>query len=218
MNAPHTPKNPDEFVITRRRKQYKFALFYNDARCYEHDEWDTSFEPTMVELGAGTAKFSVETARRHPDERIVAVDVKADRLVAGARESANVSNVRFLRTRADLLTEIIPEHSLSKLWLTFPDPFPRSRSARRRMTHPYFLGMYAKVLRTDGSFYLKHDNPDFFAWSLEQLVEQGWTIRELSFDLHESQLDDDYKIMTSYETCWLGEQRKTHFVRATPPS
>ena len=47
------------------------------------------------------------------------------------------------------------------------------------------------------------------SWSL-----QSWTIRELSFDLHESDLSDDYKILTTYEQRWLGEGKPTNFVRA----
>ena len=51
-------------------------------------------------------------------------------------------------------------------------------------------------------------------WSLEQLVTTGWAIDELSFDLHESNLSDDYKILTTYEQRWLGEGRITQFARA----
>ena len=54
----------------------------------------------------------------------------------------------------------------------------------------------------------------FFQWSLERLVASGWRIDQLSFDLHESELSDDYKILTPYEERWLGEGRITQFVRA----
>jgi tRNA (guanine-N7-)-methyltransferase len=77
--------------------------------------------------------------------------------------------------------------------------------------------MYAQLLRKSGKLILKHDNPDFFQWSLEQLVAGSWQLNELSFDLHESDLSDDYKIMTTYETRWLGEGRKTHLVTASLP-
>ena len=83
------------------------------------------------------------------------------------------------------------------------------------MTHPIFLKKYEALLQETGSFYVKHDNPAFFAWSLEQLVAENWHIRELSFDLHESELPNDYKIITSYEERWLDEGRKTNFARAT---
>lgn len=209
--------NPDDFIITRKRKKYKFAKFANSPLCFELEEWQKQ-AVDVVELGAGTALFSVELARRHPEKTFVAIDVKADRLQKGAYEAmaAGLTNVRFVRARADQIEELFPPHSVKELWLTFADPFPRDRSARRRMTHAHFLERYARLLAGDGVFLVKHDNRDFFHWSLEQLVESNWHISELSFDLHESELDDDYKILTTYEQRWLGEGLVTNFVRATP--
>lgn len=208
--------NPDDFVIVRRRKKYRFAKFANAKNCFELDEWEKK-AVDVVELGAGTAFFLVELARRYPEKTFAAVDVKADRLQRGAYEALeqNVTNIVFIKARADQLDELFEKQSIESLWLTFADPFPRDRSARRRMTHPIFLKKYEVLLQETGSFYVKHDNPAFFAWSLEQLVAENWHIRELSFDLHESELPSDYKIITSYEERWLGEGRKTNFLRAT---
>lgn len=209
--------NPDDFIITRKRKKYKFAKFANSPLCFELEEWQKQ-AVDVVELGAGTALFSVELARRHPDKTFVAVDVKADRLQKGAYAAmeAGLTNVRFVRARADQIEELFPEHSVNELWLTFADPFPRDRSARRRMTHAHFLERYARLLASDGSFLVKHDNRDFFHWSMEQLIASKWHISELSFNLHESDLDDDYKILTTYEERWLGEGLVTNFMRVTP--
>jgi len=209
--------NPNDYIITRKRKKYRFALFANSSLCFEHDEWGRSWQPDVVELGAGTGLFSVELARCNPDQRYLAVDVKADRLQKGARqaEELGLSNIRFLRTRADLLSEVLGGRSVSGVWLTFPDPFPKDRAAKHRLTHPRYLGLYKNLLKPSGSLLLKHDNLDFFSYSLEQLVSSGWHIKELSFDLHQSLLSDDYKVLTTYEQRWLGEGRQTHFVRAS---
>lgn len=207
--------DPNDFIITRKRKKYKFAKFANSPLCFEFDEWKKT-AVDVVELGAGTALFSVELAERHPDKTFVAIDVKADRLQKGAYEATarGLTNLRFLRARADQLAECFEASSLETIWLTFPDPFPKRRSAGRRMTHPTFLGLYRQLLKSDGSFNLKHDSREFFLWSLEQLVSEGWHLDELSFDLHESDLRDDYKLLTTYERRWLGEGSPTNFVRA----
>jgi len=210
--------DPNDFIITRKRKKYKFAKFYNAKNCFEFEEWQKQ-AVDIVEVGAGTGLFSLELAKRHPEKRVVAVDVKADRLQFGAYRALEegVENISFIRARADQIGELFPAHQVSKIWLTFSDPFPRQRSAGRRMTHPTFLRRYHDILRPDGGLYIKHDSPDFFAWTLEQLVGEGWLIDELAFDLHESDLSDDYKILTSYETRWLDDGRTTSFVRARPP-
>lgn len=208
--------NPNDFIITRKRKLYKFAKFQNAENCFEFDEWKKRAIDT-VEIGAGDGLFSAELATLHPDKTFLTIDVKADRLQKGAYEALarGLTNISFLRARADQIDQILESHSVESVWITFPDPFPKKRSAGRRLTHPTFLKKYQSVLAPSGSLYLKHDNRDFFQWSLEQQVLEKWTIRELSFDLHESALSDEYKILTTYEKRWLSEGLVSNFVRAT---
>lgn len=208
--------DPKEYIITRKRKKYKFALFYNSSLCFEFDEWTRDTHVDVVEIGAGNAHFLVELAARHPNQQFVALDVKGDRLQSGARYATErgLTNIRFVRARADQVSELFLPRSVSSVWLTFSDPFPKKRSSGRRLTHPNFLAKYRDILTPEGNLFVKHDNSDFFCWSLEQLVADKWHISELSFDLHESGLSDDYKILTTYEKRWLGEGRLTYFARA----
>lgn len=211
------PLDPNQFIITRKRKKYKFAKFHNAVNCFEFDEWQKR-SVDVVEIGAGTGLFAVELAARHPELQVVAVDVKADRLQKGAYEALDrgVTNVRFVRARADQVDQLCAPHAVRAIWLTFSDPFPRARSAGRRMSHPTYLRKYASLLSSSGRLYLKHDNLDFFQWSLEQLVTEKWHIAELSFDLHDSELSDDYKVLTTYEQRWLAEGSVTKLFVAQP--
>ena len=217
--------NPNDYIITKKRKKYKFALFANSPICFELDEWvarlkDSAISgPLVLELGAGTGLFSVELATRYSNKTFIAVDVKADRLQKGAALAVQngLTNIFFVRARADQLGDITAPESLESLWITFPDPFPKKRAERRRMTHAHYLAQYKDVLSKDGALYLKHDNRDFFMWSLEQIVASNWHITELSFDLHDSEFADDYKIHTTYEKRWLGEGLVTNFVKAQRP-
>lgn len=207
--------NPNDFIISRKRKKYRFAKFANSPLCFEFYEWQQQ-AVDVVEVGAGNGLFCVELAARHPEQQFVALDVKGDRLQHGAYAAAErgLENVRFVRARADQIEELFSEGSVQEVWLTFSDPFPRKKSAGRRMTNRTFLQRYRAVLRQDGVLKIKHDNRDFFIWSLEQLVADKWRVDELSFDLHESELPDDYKILTTYEQKWLDEGLVTNFVRA----
>lgn len=209
--------DPNEFIISRKRKKYKFAIFHNSPLCFELGEWPRDTHIDVVEIGAGNAHFLVELAERHPEQQFAALDVKGDRLQSGAGKAAELGleNIRFIRARADQVPELFAPHSLAIVWLTFSDPFPRKRSSGRRMTHPNFLRKYAEILKPGGNLLIKHDNRDFFCWTLEQLVAQKWDITELSFDLHGSNLLDDYKILTAYETRWLSEGLVTHFAKAS---
>lgn len=214
--------NPDDFVIVRKRKKYKFAKFHNAENCFELDEWRDFYQQrqpgvSRLEVGAGTGLFSVELAARYPDKLFAAIDVKADRLQKGAYIALerSLKNIYFIRARADQIGDLFALSTLVNIWVTFPDPFPKKRAAGRRLTHPYFLRRYAQLLQPGGELLFKHDDRDFFCWSLEQLVAEKWQIAELSFDLHESSLDDEYKIMTTYEQRWLNEGKAINFVKAT---
>ena len=214
--------NPDDFVIVRKRKKYKFAKFHNAENCFEFDEWRDFYQQrqpsvSRLEVGAGTGLFSVELAARYPDKLFAAIDVKADRLQKGAYIALErgLKNIYFIRARADQIGDLFALSTLVNIWVTFPDPFPQKRAAGRRLTHPYFLRRYAQLLQPGGELLFKHDDRDFFCWSLEQLVAEKWQITELSFDLHESSLDDEYKIMTTYEQRWLNEGKAINFVKAT---
>ena len=214
--------NPDDFVIARKRKKYKFAKFHNAENCFEFDEWRDFYQQrqpsvSRLEIGAGTGLFSVELAARYPDKLFAAIDVKADRLQKGAYIALerSLKNIYFIRARADQIGDLFALSTLVNIWVTFPDPFPKKRAAGRRLTHPYFLRRYAQLLQPGGELLFKHDDRDFFCWSLEQLVAEKWQITELSFDLHESSLDDEYKIMTTYEQRWLNESKTINFVKAT---
>lgn len=210
--------NPNQFIITRKRKKYKFALFANASNCFEYDQW--SKKPIdVIEVGAGTGLFSVEMAAKYPHKTFVAIDVKADRLQKGAYEAIgrDIKNIFFVRARADQLLSLFQPTSVQQIWVTFPDPFPKKRSAGRRLTHPTFLAIYNQLLKSQGSLLLKHDNAAFFQWSLERLVEQKWRIKELSFDVHESTLSDEYKMTTTYEQRWMKEGLPIGFTRVEAP-
>jgi len=212
----------EKLFITRKRKKWKFAHFDDWANCFQADQvspdfWAKHFpgnKPLVVEIGAGTADLSLEMARRHPDKNFVAVDVKSDRLYTGAKVALNepVPNIAFVRAQLREMNDLFAPGSIDELWITFPDPFPRDRQAKHRLTHPNFLQKYTKLLSPDGVVKFKTDNRELFLYSLEQLVAEGWDLRELSFDLHDSDLSDDYKITTYFERKFLAQDIPINFV------
>lgn len=211
--------DPNTCIIARKRKKYRFALFHNATNCFELEEWQASSvrseflksaaeRPLVLEIGAGTGLFSVEMAKRYPDKRYIALDVKADRLQRGARLALELGldNIVFVRARADQLLSVVTPHAVSDIWLTFSDPFPKKRDAKRRLTHPKFLEIYKKIhVGKNAQLVLKTDSHALFDWSLEQLVTNGWRLSKLSYDLHASDFSDDYTIMTTYEQRWVQE-------------
>lgn len=218
----------DSLFITRKRKKWKFAHFEKWENCFQAsdvtpDFWRGYFagsQPLTVEIGAGTADLSVELARRHRARNFVAADVKSDRLYTGAKIALdeNLGNIAFVRTQLRQMSELFAPGGIDELWITFPDPFPRNKQAKHRLTNPSFLKIYVKLLAPGGVLRFKTDNRELFLWSLEQLVAQGWRLQELSFDLHDSELPEEYKVTTRFERKFLAQGIPINYVSATIPS
>ena len=206
----------EKFFITRKRKKWKFAHFAEWENCFEAEQisplrWSKT---VVLEVGAGTADLAVHLAAMRPSDAFVAIDVKADRLYTGAKiaRQENLHNISFVRAHLDQLPALFSPQAVSELWITFPDPFSRDRQAKHRLTHPKFLGLYQRLLAQDGCIYFKTDDRELFLWSLEQIVGTGWVIRELSFDLHRSDLPISYKVTTRYERKFIAEGKTINFV------
>jgi tRNA (guanine-N7-)-methyltransferase len=217
-------KMAEQLFITRKRKIWKFAHFDQWANCFQAESvrpefWAKYFvtsQPLIVEVGAGTADLSVGLARQDATSNYAAIDVKSDRLYTGAKVALGekLKNIVFVRAQLRQMNELFEPRSIAELWITFPDPFPRSRQAKHRLTHPAFLKTYQSLLVPGGVLRLKTDNRQLFLWSLEQLVAEGWCVRELSFDLHESNLPDSYKITTHFERKYMARGISINYVSA----
>lgn len=225
------------YFITRKRKKWKFAHFDSFENCFEHKRGDNPEKTThaifsyfprserenrrnVVELAAGNAQFSLALAKKYPKDNFIAVDIKSDRLYTSAKQALEegVSNIAFVRMSIHEIDKVFSEGQVDSIWLTFPDPFMRKRSIRRRLSHPLFLQKYRKILNDNGELKFKTDNRDLFLWSLEQFVQEKWHISELSFDLHESDLPDDYKIKTHYEEKFTAEGIPTNYTTCSLPA
>lgn len=219
---PDGHSHPEDFIITRRRKLYKFARFDEMDTCFHFDEWLIAKEDKLrsakqlvVEVGAGSALFSVELALRNPDITFVAIDIKGDRLYQGAREASRlgVDNIYFVRSDISKITEAIPPHLASQIWITFPDPYPRKSDRRHRLTAQRYLEYYKQILKPEGILNFKTDSLSLFKWSLVEIENNGWECIELTRDLHSSDTLADAKIMTSYEKRFVDEGLKINFAQ-----
>lgn len=184
--------------------------------------WDKLYfrngQPIIVELACGRGDYTNGLARRFPEKNFIGVDIKGDRIWHGSTRALEegLDNVAFLRTMILELENFFEESELSELWITFPDPRPRDRDERRRLTHPRFLEMYQRLLKDGGIFHLKTDDRPFFNFSLEQL--QTFPVKNLMYttDLYESpMLEEHYGIQTTYERRWLNEGKKINYLRCT---
>ncbi|MEQ9375431.1 MAG: tRNA (guanosine(46)-N7)-methyltransferase TrmB [Imperialibacter sp.] len=159
--------------------------------------------PLVVELGCGRGEYAVGLAERFSDKNFIGVDIKGDRIWKGSQraQALGLTNVGFLRTQIQKLEEFFEEGEVSAIWITFPDPRPKDRDEKRRLTSPRFLDMYKSMLKKDGWVYFKTDSTPLFQYTLDLLKEKYTTVdMDYTFDLYQSNLwEEHYGIKTKYE-------------------
>jgi tRNA (guanine-N7-)-methyltransferase len=211
-----------------RKKLRRFAEVKTFSNVLEFPEkirgkWSELFgnkKPIILELGCGSGEFTLGLARLAPDKNFIGADIQGERLWCGAKTALeeNIPNVRFLRIFIEKLEEYFDEKEISDIWITFPDPHPRRRSAKRRLTSPRFLEMYRKIVKPKGSVYFKTDSRPLFDYSLESFAACKYKVLETKTDLHGADADPDplFSLMTTFEKRYVLKGRKICFAKAKP--
>lgn len=170
--------------------------------------------PVTVELGCGDGEYTVGLAAIQPNRHFIGVDMKGDRLYQGSTKAIqqDLKNVAFLRSHIDQLDRFFEPGEVDEFWLTFPDPRPRKRDIKRRLSNANFLRLYQRLCKEQGWFRFKTDNTPLFDFTLE-VLETAFPVDNLvyTYDLYESDLvDEHFGIKTKYERIWTekGEQIK----------
>jgi tRNA (guanine-N7-)-methyltransferase len=172
-------------------------------------KWNTLFQndnPIHVEIGMGKGKFIMEQAKLHPDINYIGIEKYSSVLLRALerRREVELNNLYFIRFDAVYLNDIFDKDEISRIYLNFSDPWPKDRHAKRRLTSREYLGKYNLCLKKDGEVIFKTDNRELFDFSLEEVKEAGWLLKEVTFDLHHS----DYlqgNVMTEYEERFVAE-------------
>ena len=173
--------------------------------------------PITVELACGRGEYSVNLARTFPGRNFIGVDKKGDRIWKGSTWAVehNLSNVAFLRTDILFIESFFKTGEIDELWITFPDPRPRKRDIKRRLTSKRYLDMYKRLIRNGGMVRFKTDNTDLFKFTLEELSMRDDIINlESTFDLYNSSLRAEcFDIKTRYEEMFTAKGESIKYLR-----
>ena len=151
-----------------------------------------------VEVGCGKGKFTAETAAANPDVLLIAVERCREAVVVAMEKakSMGLTNVFYIDMDVANIEEIFEYAEIDRLFINFPDPWPRKKNAKRRLTHRAFLDKYCRVVRENGEIHFKTDNAPLFEYSLEEFEACGLQVNALTRDLHANGI---VGIMTGYE-------------------
>lgn len=190
---------------------------YNKIKGNWRSDYFRNNNPVIVELACGRGEYTTGMAKLFPERNFIGIDIKGPRIWKGGRvaEAENMSNVGFLRSPIQNLKDFFEKDEVDEVWITFPDPRPRGRDERRRLTNHRFLDLYSYVIKPGGWLYLKTDNDGLFDYSIEVLSERK-DISDLEYtsDLYNSvYLADHHGIQTTYEIKYLEEGIKIKYLK-----
>lgn len=182
-----------------------------------HSTYFKNDHPITLEFACGRGEYTVGMARKFHDRNFIGVDKKGDRLWKGSTLAVEeaLNHVAFLRTEILFIESFFQPGEVDEIWLTFPDPRPRKRDAKRRLTSSRFIDMYKKLLKPGGYFRFKTDNTDLFNFTLEELsYRNDLADYEFTHDLYESPLRPEcYDIKTRYEEMFAAKGEKIKYLR-----
>jgi len=135
-----------------------------------------------LEVGSGGGEHALAQVTAHPDVGLIACEVfdngicsLLSRLVPeGGEATAKLpGNLRLWTDDARTLLRLLPEGCLDRLFLLFPDPWPKARHAKRRFVHPALLPLLARLLRPGAEWRIASDDPTYQAWVTEVMGAQA---------------------------------------------
>lgn len=192
-------ENCSDYIFTIEAQEKNFKVAVESKSYFDYKEIFGNDNPVHMEIGCGKGQFICEIAKRNPDINYIAVEKAANVIVLAAEKlkEAGVKNVMLVKGAAEYLPCYIPDGSIERLYLNFSCPFPKNKYANHRLTNKTFLAIYEMMLADGAEIHQKTDNMHFFEYSIGELSDYGFTIKNVSLDLHNSGFEGN--IVTEYE-------------------
>lgn len=193
-------------------------VIHEDVMTKKKGHWNEVFGnslPIYIEVGMGKGQFITRMASMHPDRNFIGIEKYSSVLIRALEKRGQMTdlhNLYFLRMEAEDLPQVFAPGEAAGIYLNFSDPWPKDRHAKRRLPSKEFLARYDQILAPEGRIEFKTDNRDLFKFSLEQAEEAGWTVEQLTWDLHHDPAMMEENVMTEYEERFSAKGNPIHKV------
>jgi len=160
-----------------------------------------SANPVEIEVGFGTGRFLIPYAQKYPGLNLLGLEItrKMVEHVANQVHENSLSNVRIVHCDARIfMQDHVPEGSVERVHVYFPDPWVKKRHIKRRIINQDFLSTALHVLKSGGRLNLFTDHKDYFDYFVEE--------KEL-FGKFLNDVDPGFYTPTAYETKWVKQGR-----------
>lgn len=132
--------------------------------------------PVWLEIGFGGGEHLVHQAVQNPDVGLIGAEpfINVVAMLLGKIRDAGVQNLRVYPGDARNLFDVLPDHSVSKAFLLYPDPWPKKKHHRRRFVTAEHLEPLHRVLKPGAEFRVATDIPDYVRQTLIEVPKAGF--------------------------------------------
>ena len=172
--------------------------------------------PITVELACGKGDYTVALAAKYSGRNFIGVDIKGPRIHTGAKTALeqNLHNVAFARLKIQNILHFFAPEEIAEIWITFPDPFPKDRHEKHRLTYKSFLEKYKEVLKKDGVINFKTDDLPLFHYTRDSVTAFGCEILYYKENIYSEPLEmEELSIKTYYEKQHIADGRTINYLR-----
>jgi tRNA (guanine-N7-)-methyltransferase len=166
------------------------------------------FATHWLEIGFGGGEHLAYQAERNPQIGIIGCEpfVNGVASLLGYIEEQQLHNVRIVQDDARLLLEKLPDHSLEKIFVLFPDPWPKKRHQKRRIVNEETVQQFYRLLKPEGWLILATDIEDYAQGMQEAVEHQPGFVLKLEQRTSIHQRPSDWHV-TRYEQKGLDHGR-----------
>lgn len=176
-------------------------------------DWEETFGrtgPLHVEIGMGAGRHLAYQAKAQPETLHVGIEEKYYRVHKGIRwlDALQRDNIRFVVGDFFKMTDLFAPGSVDAVTMLFPDPWPRAKGERFRLTNPVLVERYYRWLKPGGRMTFRTDHEWLYHYSRERFRRAGFELVE-AVPLE--------RIQSDFERRYLEEGRAVYGLVATRP-
>jgi len=169
----------------------------------------------VLELACGKGAYTLAMGEMFSDKNFIGVDRKGERIWKGAKMALDngMSNVAFLRVFIESLEDYFAKGEVDGIWITFPDPFPKEKHEKRRLTAPHMLEVYSRILKPGGLVHLKTDSDCLYNYTIESMNGVNCEVIDACDDIYaQKEIGELLEIKTDFERSHLLKGRTIKYV------
>lgn len=165
------PLSPTKRALLERHLPSLLIQPHIDAKNSLEKIFAGTVQEVWLEIGFGGGEHLLSQAKAHPNIGIIGCEPFLNGLAnaVSAIEEQGLENIRLHNGDAREVLEFLPDESISRIFLLFPDPWPKKRHHKRRFVNPHNLGHIARILKKDGTFRVASDIKDYVDWTLKHI-------------------------------------------------